>query len=104
MGAVGLVGMLLFMAGAHLLWQARAEVLYWLGEFLRLLRMEFMRRGVTPREQASAVAAAEARTADEIELEKPPTLPIGYRGTLRLVAGVCLMFLGPVLFFIDLAF
>jgi hypothetical protein len=38
---VGLVGILLCFAGAHLLWLARHEVLYWMDTYLVLFRQSF---------------------------------------------------------------
>lgn len=94
MSAVGLVGVLIFFAGAHLLWQGRREILFWLGEFLRILRREFKRRktGVTPLgtfpEALGGVPAVRKRD----------------HGTLRLVGGLALVFLGQVLLLLDLVF
>jgi len=36
---VGLVGVLTFFAGLHMIWQAREDVLFWLEEYFRLLRL-----------------------------------------------------------------
>ena len=100
MGVVGLIGILLFFAGVHVLWQARHEVLDWLREFFRILRVEFTRR-------SNPVAAPPSSAHPEAEL--PDGLseqPRGrhHRGALRLVGGVGLMVLGQVLFLLDLAF
>lgn len=38
---IGLVGVLLCFAGAHLLWLARHEVLYWMDTYLLLFRRSF---------------------------------------------------------------
>jgi len=89
LGAMGLIGMLVFLAGVHLLWQARAEVLFWIDEFLRIFRGEFARRGgVDSRSHAAANAAMAPGQR--------------YRGTLRMIAALALMLLGPLLFLIDL--
>ena len=97
MSAVGLVGVLIFLAGAHLLWQGRREILFWLGEFFRILRREFTRRktgvvppGTFPEAAPAGVPAAAAPKRD--------------RGTLRLVGGLALVFLGQVLLLLDLVF
>lgn len=89
LGATGLIGFLLFLAGLHLLWRARGEVIFWVEEFLQILRGEFTRRAGSP---ASEPLQAAARK------------PNRYRGTLRILAAVGLMMLGPVLFLIDLRF
>ena len=41
--ARGLVGILLVLAGLHLLWQSRREVEYWLDRYLLLFRKSFDR-------------------------------------------------------------
>ncbi len=94
MGVVGVIGILLFFAGAHLLWQARTEVLYWLQVFLRILRREVTRRGglsevaarLSPAEVPGTVAGASPRNL----------------GTLVMLGGFALMFLGPLLILLDL--
>jgi hypothetical protein len=95
LSAVGLVGVLIFLAGAHLLWQGRREILFWLGEFFRILRREFTRRktGVVPPGAFPEGAPAGV-----------PAAPKRDRGTLRLVGGLALVFLGQVLLLLDLVF
>ena len=87
-GVVGLIGVLLFLAGAHLLWLSRKEILYWLAEFFRIWRREFTRRA------DSALASP----------PKPATGRAGTRprGTLRLLGGFGLLILGPLLLLLDL--
>ena len=87
LGAIGLTGFLLFLAGLHLLWQGREEVFFWTGEFLRIFRGEFTRRA-----GVSAPVFAAARPEKR------------HRGTLRLIAAFGLMALGPLLFLIDLRY
>jgi hypothetical protein len=89
LGTIGLTGFLVFLAGLHLLWRAREEVLFWSAEFLRIFRGEFTRRAGVNRTAAFAVTSA-ARPGNR------------YRGTLRLIAAFGLMALGPLLFLIDL--
>jgi hypothetical protein len=84
---MGLIGFLVFLAGLHLLWKARGEVLFWTDEFLRIFRGEFSRRGGV--EAPSAVL---------------PQREERFRRTLRMIAAFGLMMLGPLLFFIDLRF
>ncbi len=95
MSVVGLFGILIFLAGAHLLWQGRREMLFWLAEFFRILRGEFLRRdlGGTP---PGALTPGKSAVI--------PGMSRGNRGALRLVSGLALVFLGQVLFFLDLVF
>lgn len=53
---IGLVGILLCFAGAHLLWLARHEVLYWMDTYLILFRRSF---DAARREQPVRVDAAD---------------------------------------------
>ncbi len=92
---MGLIGILFFLAGAHLLWQARREVLYWLEEFVRILRGEFIRR------EAGGVSPLPLAPGDSVAVASPSPRD---KGTLRLLGGFGLMFLGQVLLLIDLAF
>jgi hypothetical protein len=87
LGAMGLVGFLLFLAGLHLLWQGRHEVIFWMDEFFRIFRGEFTKRAGAPADVPSNDAAISTKR---------------YRGTLRLIAAFGLMMLGPLLFLIDL--
>lgn len=91
LGTIGLTGFLVFLAGLHLLWQAREEVFFWTGEFLRIFRGEFTRR-------AGANSPAVVRLAPTGHAENR------YRGTLRLIAAFGLMALGPLLFLFDLRY
>ena len=94
MGVVGLIGILFFLAGAHLLWQARREVLYWMQEFFRILRGELTRRGGI-RHAEAPVLFRDAGAAAGLSRR---------RNTALLVAGgFALMVLGQVLFLLDLA-
>jgi hypothetical protein len=89
LGTIGLTGFLVFLAGLHLLWQAREEVFFWTGEFLRIFRGEFTRRaGVNSPTPIFVTSMGRAENR--------------YRGTLRLIAAFGLMALGPLLFLIDL--
>ncbi len=93
MSVVGLIGILVFFAGAHLLWQGRREILFWLAEFFRILRGEFVRRD------------AAAGEAGALTWNQPAAAPAPARrnhGTLLLVGGLALVFLGQVLLLLDL--
>ena len=89
MGVVGLVGLLVFLAGIHLIWQARGEVLYWLEAFFRIFKVEVTRRN----------PSADVPAAESVGFHRPPRP----HRALSLVTGFGLMFLGQVLFFLDLA-
>ncbi len=95
MGVVGVVGILIFCAGAHLLWQARGEVLFWAWEFFRILRGEVTRRGGLN---------AEARGDSATARSAASPAAAGRRRALVLVGGFALMFLGPLLILLDVAF
>jgi predicted secreted protein len=72
----------LFLAGLHLLWQAREEFLFWLEEYFRLLRVSV--RGMADPQHAP--------------LEMVPRAPMK-KHTLRMVIGMLLAFIAaPVLF------
>jgi hypothetical protein len=42
---VSLVGVLVFLAGIHLLWQSRRDILGWVEDYVRLLRANMRRVG-----------------------------------------------------------
>ncbi len=112
MSVVGLIGILVFFAGAHLLWQARRDVLYWTQEFFRILRVEFSRRGGLeddaqrvpaeayhdPVGQGVPVPASDPSGEDLAEVRRKHN-----SRTLLLLGGFGLMVLGQVLFLLDLA-
>lgn len=83
------VGILVFVVGAYLIWQARGEVVYWLEEFFRILRVSLRQSGQRALMQHPVVPAGRARRNKD---------------TLRLVGGFGLMFLGQILVLLDLAF
>ncbi len=93
MSVVGLIGILVFLMGMHLLWQARREIFFWLEEFVRILRREVTTRAglgeqaaVTPPSEVAAAGGASRRG----------------RGTLRMLGGLALLFIGPLLLILDL--
>ncbi len=114
MSVVGIIGILLFFIGAYLLWQARGEILYWAVRFFWILRDEFIRRGGLEKEEARGsenarktthIPAAEFSVAPgrPFKLVVRPARPRHW-GTLRLLGGFALMFLGPLLLLLDLVF
>ena len=95
MSVVGLIGVLVFFAGARLLWQGRHEIIFWLTEFFRILRGEFTRRDAAVGEAGSLILSS--------PVAAPGSAPRN-RGTLRLVGGLALIFIGQVLLLLDLVF
>ena len=91
MDRTGVIGILIFLAGAYLLWQARWDILYWLQEFLRILRSAVTRRG-----------GLGAEPAPWQPHRKGPARR--NRTALRLAGGFALVFLGQLLIFISIAF
>ena len=73
---MGLSGIVLFLAGLHLLWQARDEFFFWLEEYFRLLRFS-VRRAADP--QLAAIHPAQSRPER--------------KHTLRMVIGMLLAFI-----------
>jgi len=84
-GVLGLIGVLVFLAGTHLLWKVRVAAIAWLAEFIRLLRAEFARREMRSAHQWSAASVSRPRS-----------------GALLLVAALTLILIGPLLVFLDL--
>ncbi len=100
MSALGLIGILLFLMGVLLLWQARREILYWMQEFFRILRGEVSRRGgLSSQPQGDAIPAGQASLVDAGISRRTRNM-----GTLLLLGGFALIVLGQVLFLLDLAF
>jgi hypothetical protein len=88
----GLVGAVVFLAGAHLLWKGRDVAMAWLVEFVRILRGEFARR--------------ETKAARELTISgaQPAASPRPRSGALILVSALALILLGQILLFLDLTF
>ncbi len=92
MSVVGVIGILVYLIGLHLLWQARREMFYWLAEFVRILRREVSSRaGLDVRGAAPLPAEASAPVASRRS-----------KGTLRMIGGFALAFIGPLLLILDL--
>ena len=87
MQVTGLIGILIIVAGAFLVWQARREVLYWLREFVRTFRHALVRSEGSDARRSVSVANDRDR-----------------QGALLLAGAIVLIFLGQVLVLIDLAF
>jgi hypothetical protein len=104
MEPLGLIGFLVFLAGVHLLWQAREECLFWAGEFLRIFRVSLRRSDSRTSElarQESPVTSHQSQVTDRSAgLRQPKTRA---RKTLRMVGGVGLVLLGQLLVILDLA-
>jgi len=74
-GVIGLVGVLLCFAGAHMLWMARHEILYWMDTYILLFRRSFdaaRRDQPTPSppvvEEARAVHGLQQRPRERREM------------------------------------
>lgn len=72
---VGLVGILLCFAGAHLLWMARHEILYWVDTYLLLFHRSFNEakreardRPEPPFEEARTVHGLQERPRERSEM------------------------------------
>lgn len=86
-GPLALVGIIVVLAGLHLLWQSRREIFSWLETCLKFLRASLQQ----PRQK--------------IERPKLPGFGAGREQVLRLVLGLSLaLIVGPVLIFLGLAF
>jgi len=84
---VGESGAAMCLLGAALLWQFRATALDWLREFFRIWRGEIRSGG-----------AADGGTPERTARRRLPA------GAIALACAVVLIFLGQVLFFLDLTF
>lgn len=86
-GPLALVGILVVLAGFHLLWQSRREILFWLETYLKIFR------------------AALNQPRHEFQAPKLSRFGVGREHVLRLLLGLSLMVVvGPVLIFLGLAF
>ncbi len=83
---IGFVGLVVFVAGLYMIWQARGSALFWLEEFFRILQASL--RQSEPRSSAWVRVDQGTRNKD----------------TLRLVGGLGLAFIGQILVLLDLAF
>ena len=78
---LGLSGIILFLAGLHMLWQSREEFFFWMEEYFRLLRLS-VRKAADPQQPVL----------------KPARLGPERKHTLRMVLGMLLTFIAaPVL-------
>jgi hypothetical protein len=87
LGMLGAVGETMALVGLGLLWTYRAQAMDWLREFLEIWRGE--------------VSGRDPQLSDPAYRRVKPRRP---RGALVLVSGVALLFIGQILFLIDLTF
>ena len=87
LGMLGAVGETMALVGLGLLWTYRAQAMDWLREFLDIWRGE--------------VSGRDPQLSDPAYRRVKPRRP---RGALVLVSGVALLFIGQILFLIDLTF
>lgn len=86
-GILGAAGETMALVGLGLLWTYRAQAVDWLRELLEIWRGE--------------VSGRDPHLSDPVYRRVKPRRP---RGALALVGGVALLFIGQILFLIDLAF
>jgi hypothetical protein len=87
LGVLGAVGETMALLGLGLLWTYRAQAVDWLREFLEIWRGE--------------VSGRDPHLSDPTYRRVKPRRP---RGALVLVSAVALLFIGQILFLIDLTF
>jgi hypothetical protein len=86
---VAVIGVLVWCAGLHLLWNSRAEILAWAGEYIRLFRIS-VKQQTDPSQLPPLVEGAQS--------SQP-------RHTMRIVLGFVLaFFVAPMLITLGLAF
>jgi hypothetical protein len=86
-GLLGAVGETMALLGLGLLWTYRAQAMDWLRELLEIWRGE--------------VSGRDPHLSDPLYRRVKPRRP---RGALILVSAVALLFIGQILFLIDLTF
>jgi hypothetical protein len=87
LGAMGATGETLALLGMALLWTYRAQALEWLREFLDIWRGQ--------------VSGRDPLLADPAYMRRRPRRP---RGALLLAGALALVFIGQILFLLDLTF
>jgi hypothetical protein len=86
----GLIGALVFLAGAHLLWRSRDVAVAWMREFVCILRGEFARK--------SDAGHVSPRTLGPAFPHRPRS------GALILVGALALIVIGQILFILNLTY
>ena len=86
-GMLGAVGETMALLGLGLLWTYRAQAVDWLREFLEIWRGE--------------VSGRDPHLSDPVYRRVKPRRP---RGALLLISAMALLFIGQILFLIDLTF
>jgi hypothetical protein len=86
LGMLGAAGETLALLGLGLLWTYRAQAADWLRELLDIWRGE--------------ISGRDPQLSDPVYRRVKPRRP---RGALALISGVALLFIGQILFLIDLA-
>jgi hypothetical protein len=87
LGTMGAVGQSLALLGIALLWSLRATAFEWLREFFDIWRGQ--------------VSGRDPLLADPVYMRRTPRRP---RNALLLAGAIGLVFLGQILFFLDLTF
>jgi len=86
-GMLGAIGETMALLGLGLLWTYRAQAVDWLREFLEIWRGE--------------VSGRDPHLSDPVYRRVKPRRP---RGALLLISAMALLFIGQILFLIDLTF
>jgi hypothetical protein len=81
---LGLVGILVFLAGLDLLWQSRREVAFWFASYVKMFRSQLRAPG------------------SRVRPFEPEVEPIKHRRTLPMVLGMGLALVGPLLIAVSL--
>lgn len=81
---LGVVGILIFLAGLDLLWQSRREAAFWFASYMKMFRSQMRAPGTSVRPF------------------EPESAQIKHRRTLPMVLGMGLAVAGPVLIAVSL--
>lgn len=107
---LGLAGIILFLAGLHVLWQSREELLYWLGKFLETFRSSLRATGGLaggPERVERANTSSGIEDHEPVEradaLRRRPSGPTtGQIHVMRMMSALGLLLLGPLLVLLSL--
>lgn len=98
---LGLAGVILFLAGLHVLWQSREEVLYWLWKFLETFRSSLRTSGGLAGGPDNAERGNTSSGADAPRT-RPSGPTTGQIHVMRMMSAFGLLVLGPLLVLLSL--